>query len=194
MRRGTMMILAIFGLVSHFAFADSPRGSATATSAGKKITIDYGRPSLKGRTLAELMKQLPEDRIWRAGDDRITTLTTEADLLVAGKKIAAGTYSLYVHLPEDGTRNLVLNSDPGIPLIKLWDKAPPERANEPFPHLEGYQKSVGDKELLRATMKKEIVKAPVEIFTISLETSKDGTTLNLSWGEESWSLGLTASR
>jgi hypothetical protein len=194
MRVNGIAVFGVVALTASLATAESPRGSASATLAGKKVTIDYGRPALKGRTLAQLLTQLPEDRIWRAGDDQVTTLTTETPLLIAGKKVPAGKYSVYVHLPEDGSRNLVLNSDLGIPLIKLWDKAPPERANEPYPHLEGYQKNIAGKELLRAPMRKDAVKEPVETFTVALTPVKDGATLNLAWGEESWSIELATAR
>ena len=42
------------------------------------------------------MAQLPADRVWRAGVDQVTTLTTEADLMVGGKRVPAGKYTLYV--------------------------------------------------------------------------------------------------
>ena len=55
-------------------------------SDGKKVAVDYGRPALKGRKLDELLKQLPADRIWRAGENQVTTLTTEGDILVGGRR------------------------------------------------------------------------------------------------------------
>lgn len=166
------------------------RGAASVSIEGKKLTIDYGRPQLKGRTLAELMKQLPEDRIWRAGDDQVTTLSSEADLRIGGKKLPAGRYSMYIHLAEDGSRSLVINSDLGIPLVQLWAEAPADMAKEPWPRLDGYQKSIGDKELVRATMKKETVKTPQDTFTIALAPAPEGAMMKLSWGEESWSIAV----
>jgi len=186
-------VAMIAALATPMAFA-TERGTASGTIGGKKVTIDYGRPALKGRTLAEMMKQLPEDRIWRAGDDQVTTITTETDLTIGGKKLAAGKYSMYVHLGTDGSRSLVINSDLGIPLIKLWDKAPANMANEPWPRLDGYQKNVADKERVRATMKNEAVTAPVDVFTIALDPVKDGATLKLAWGEESWSIDVKAAK
>src|SRR2546422_806740 len=67
------------------AQAETPRGTASATVGGKKVTIDYGRPALKGRSIDELLKQLPEDRMWRAGENQVTTLTTEGDITIGGK-------------------------------------------------------------------------------------------------------------
>jgi len=188
MRFSTLAPLSVLA-VATFAFA-AERGTASATVGGKKLTIEYGRPALKGRTLAELTKQLPEDGIWRAGDDQVTTLTSAGDVLIAGKKLPAGKYSMYVHLGQDGSRSLVINSDLGIPLIKIWDKAPANMANEPWPRLDGYQKNVGDKELVRATMKKETAEAPLDVFTIKLTPAGDGATLNMAWGDESWSIDI----
>ena len=186
--------VAALALLSTAVLAESPRGNATATIGGKKITIDYGRPALKGRALADLLKQLSEDRVWRAGDDQVTTLTAETDIQIGGKKIKAGKYSVYVHLPADGSRNLLLNTDLGQPLIKLWDKAPADRANAPWPYIGNYQAKIGDKELLRAAMTKETTAAPVDLFTIDLGSAKDSAKLKLSWGEESWSIDVKAAK
>ena len=170
-----------------FGASAADRGAATATIGGKKVSIDYGRPALKGRTVADLTKQLPEDRVWRAGDNQVTTLTTEGDLQIGGKKLAAGKYSLYVHFGEDGTRSLLVNSDLGIPLVKIFAKAPANLANEPWPRLDGYKKNVADKEVMRAPMKKESAASPVDQFTIGFTPAGQGATLKLAWGEESWS-------
>ena len=186
--------VAALALLSTAALAESPRGNATAAIGGKKITIDYGRPALKGRPLAELLKQLSEDRVWRTGDDQVTTLTAETDIQIGGKKIKAGKYSVYVHLPADGSRNLLLNTDLGQPLIKLWDKAPADRANAPWPYIGDYQAKIGNKEILRAAMTKEATAAPVDPFTIDLASAKDGAKLKLSWGEESWSIDVKAAK
>src|SRR5712692_3135585 len=99
-----------------FAQERAPRGTATASLTAKQATLEYGRPSLKGRTLADLMKQLPEDRMWRAGVDQVTTLKTEGPILVGDKKVAAGTYTAYVHLAENGDRHLAINTDKGVAL------------------------------------------------------------------------------
>lgn len=100
----------------------SPRGTASAQvggtwttqegrqryTGGKWITIDYGRPLLRGRagifgTGADYGKTVSADApVWRAGANATTTLTTEAPLVFGGKTVAAGTYAVFVELKEQG--------------------------------------------------------------------------------------------
>lgn len=172
----------------------APRETVSASVGGKKVSVEYGRPSLKGRTLDELTKQLPADRIWRAGVDQVTTLVTETALSVGGKTVVPGKYSVYVFAPEKGDWALVLNSDQGMPLIKLWDKAPANLANAPWPHLEGYSNILA-KEVARATMKSGSTAPAAEMFTISLNANKaGGATMVLSWSDKSWSLDLAPTK
>jgi Protein of unknown function (DUF2911) len=176
-----------------FAQTADLRGNASVTIDGKKVTIDYGRPALKGRTIDELTSKLKEDRIWRAGENQVTTLTTETALVVGGKTVPAGKYSLYVHAPATGDWSLVINSDLGIPLVKLYDKAADNMKNEPWPHLEGYS-NVLAKEVARLPMKSGKAAPAVDPFTISLAPAGKGATLKLAWADRSWSLDLKAAK
>jgi hypothetical protein len=176
--------------IGAYAQPSNPRGTAAASVGGKQVTVDYGRPSLKGRNMDELLKQLPEDRIWRAGENQVTTLKTEGDLLIGGKKVPAGKYSLYVHAPAQGDWSIAINSDLGIPLGKLWDKAPDNVKNEPWPHLEGYEKNIAGKEVARAPMKSGTASPVAEMFTIDMKPAGSGATMVLSWGDRSWSIDL----
>src|SRR5262245_45267028 len=162
-----LALLAVAGIASAQGQKAQPRGNATATLAGKKVTIDYGRPALKGRAMPELLKQLPPDRIWRAGENEVTTLTTDGPVMIGSTKVAAGKYSVYVYAPEKGDWALVLNSDPGIPLIKLWDKAPAAVADHLWPRLDGYDK-VKATEVARIPMHSVAVKAPADVFVVDL--------------------------
>lgn len=184
--------LAAVLLASSAALAQNaaPRETASTTIDGKKVSVEYGRPSLKGRTFDTLVKDLPADRIWRAGSEQVTTLTTETDLLIGGKKIPAGKYSLYVHAPENGDYSLAINSDLGVPLGKIWAQAPANLAKEPWPYLQDYQKNIGSKEVARATMSKQTAAAPAEMFTIKFAPAPAGAVMTLSWGDRSWSLDV----
>jgi hypothetical protein len=171
-----------------------PRETVTASVSGKNVAIEYGRPQLKGRALADLLKQLPSDRIWRAGENQVTTFATETALAIGGKPVAAGKYSLYVHIPQSGDWSLVLNTDPGVPLKQIFPQAPPNVADALWPRLDGYDK-IKDKEIVRAAMKPAPAPAaPVEAFTVVLAATKDGAAVTMSWGKEAWTLDLKAAK
>lgn len=167
----------------------APRDLATIEIDGKKISIDYGRPALNGRNIDELLKRLPAGGMWRAGSEQVTTLTTETDLMVAGKKVAAGKYSLYVHCPESGEFSVVVNRDLGQPLGEIWDQAPDHLAKEPWPR-SAYEQQIGSQEVVRAPMKGGTESDFKNRFTIALVPLKKGAILRMSWGNQSWSADL----
>ncbi len=169
------------------------RGTASLTLNGKKISVDYGNPSLKGRTFDDLAKQLPADRVWRAGSGAVTTMTSETALTIGGKMVPAGKYSLYVHCPVEGEYSLLVNKDLGQPLGKIWAAAPAAQANEPYPHFE-YQKEIGSQEVARIPMKKG-TEAGGDRFTISFKSlAPESALLLMSWGDRSWSLEIKAAK
>lgn len=194
MRTRFLPLIAFFAAAAvAFAQGQADRGKAEATIHGKQVVIDYGRPQLKGRSLSDLTAQLPEDRMWRAGMNQVTTLETETDLVVGGNKVPAGKYSVYVHAPENGEWSLVLNSVLGQPLGKVWAQAPENLAKEPWPHF-NYSEEIGAKEVARAPMKPGQTTPPVETFTIDLKPSGDGAAVKMSWGEKTWSVDLVPAK
>jgi hypothetical protein len=173
------------------AFAqDNPRGNASTTVGGKKVTVDYGRPTLKGRQMDELLKQLPEDRMWRAGENQVTILNTEGPITIGSKTVPAGRYSLYVHAPATGDWSIALNSDQGVPLGKIWDKAPANMKDQPWPHLDDYSKTIAKSEVARVPLKTATGAPAAENFTVSFKPAGDGATMVLAWGDRSWSVDI----
>lgn len=197
-------LVAFSGCAVAFAQQDAGRGTAEGTIKGKKVTFDYGRPPLKGRTLDSLIAQLPPDRVWRAGTNEVTTLTTEAALTVGGKRVPAGKYSVYLHCPEQGDWSLILNSDQGIELAALGKilgfTVPDSAAKKPWPHLEGYKADaakkttgIADKEVARQTMKSGTSSTPVDPFSIAVKPSAaGGLTVTFAWADKTWSTDLNA--
>ena len=172
---------------------NAPRETVTTSVGGKKVSIEYGRVGLKGRTLDQLLAQLPEDRIWRTGVDKVTTFHTETALALGGKKVPSGKYTVYMHIPKQGNASLVLNSDKGIALIKLWDKAPANVANELWPRLDGYS-NIAASEVARAEMRPGSAAPPAELFTIAAAPSQTGAVMTLSWGDKTWSIDLVQAK
>ena len=172
------------------ALAQTPRGATVTTLGDKEVAVDYGRPALKGRTIDALLKQLPPERIWRAGENEVTTFSTDADVRIGGKTVKAGKYSLYVHVPESGKWALVLNSDLGQPLGSLWKEAPENVKAMPYPYLGDYEQKIKAKEVLRVDLEPGKSATPAENFTISFAPKGRASTMTLAWGDQSWSTDL----
>ncbi len=180
-----LTVLVVGGLWAQPA----PRDTVSVTLNGGKVSVEYGRPSLKGRSFDELMKSLPADRMWRAGSEKVTLLTTQVPLIVGNQMVAPGKYSVYVHCPEGGPYSLVLNKDLGQPLKNLWAAAPAAIANDPYPSFD-YANQIAKQEVVRAQMNKETAAQPVDQFTITLEPAGKGASLKMAWGDQLWSLAL----
>jgi hypothetical protein len=73
---------------------------------GKWIEVQYGRPIKRGRDLfgpsdyAEFLNDGAP--IWRAGANVTTRLNTEVAIVIGGKTIVPGEYSLFIDLQRDG--------------------------------------------------------------------------------------------
>ncbi len=176
-----------------FTQTPSPRETATANVGGESVSVEYGRPSLGGRSFSELTSKLPEDRMWRAGSEQVTTLSTEGDIYIGDSKIPAGKYSLYVYCPAEGEYALAVNKVVGQPLGKIWAEAPDELKNEPWPHF-SYSKEIGDSEVARVPMADSKTSSTVDMFTIVLEEEGDGAVMKLAWGEAAWSVPVKAAK
>ena len=180
-------LAAVLAFAASSAFAQNPRGTASATVGGKKLAVDYGRPALKGRSLDVLLNDLPADRMWRAGENQVSTISLEGDALIGGKKIPAGKYSVYVHAGENKQWELVLNRDLGVPLGKIYAQASEKMKNEPWPHITDYTAAIGSQEVARIPMSATKASAPVDTFTISFAPSGAGQTMTLAWAHQVWS-------
>ncbi len=183
-----LTVLALTLAVAAPAMAQMPaRGKAEAMVGGKAVSIDFGQAKLGARSLDEMMKGLPADGVWRAGRDQVTTLTTAGPITIGGKAIPAGKYSLYVPVGKDGAYSLAVNRDLGVALKTIFPAAPPALADEPWPHMEDYDKNIGKEEVARVVLTAGQNAASVDPFAISLTPKGNGATLTLAWGDKSFS-------
>jgi hypothetical protein len=66
----------------------SPRDTAESTVGGARISIDYGRPLKRGRTV--MGEVVPLDQVWRTGANAATILRTNRDLVIGGTAVPDG--------------------------------------------------------------------------------------------------------
>ena len=169
-------------------FGQDPWDIARTSINGKKVSIEYGRPTLKGRSLATLMKQLPPDRVWRAGSGPMTILGTEIDLMIGGKKVPAGNYSLYMFCPEKGDYALIVNSDLGVAPENPFPKPASDRSNRQYPHFADYS-SIKETEVARIPLK-QVSRNKTEVLIYDFEAAGNGAVLAISWGDQSWTVEI----
>ena len=90
-------------------------GAEPVYKGGKWIEITYGRPIKRGRdvlggTGASYGKVAnPDAPVWRAGANVTTQLKTEVPLVINGKTIAPGTYTMFIDLKPNNWTLIVSN-------------------------------------------------------------------------------------
>ena len=155
----------------------NPRGAVKADVGSAMVSIDYGRPALGDRMLGDLLSMLPGDRVWRAGENQVTILETSAPVKIGSETVPAGRYSLYLHVPESGDWQLLVNRHQGIALGELWSEAPEAMRAEPWPMLSGYGQ-IEDQETARIGLQSADASGDGNVFEIS---AGDGM-IRFSWG------------
>ena len=171
----------------------APRDTAMTYVGGKAVAIEYGRPSLKGRSVSDLTSKLGADRIWRAGSEQITTLKTEVDLKIGTKKVPAGEYSVYLHCPESGPFSLVLNKVLGQPLGEIWEAAPENLVKEPWPYMD-YAGQIGDSEVARIPLHKASSSEAMDLLTFSFQQEGKKAVLKVAWGNDLWTADVMSGK
>jgi hypothetical protein len=140
----------------------SVRDTTQAQIGNAILTIDYGRPLLRGRTL--LGDVIPYDRVWRTGANAATQFTTSAPIMLAGIQVPSGKYTLFT-APHTNGVDLIVNKQSG-----QW----------------GTEYN-GSLDLGTARLKSEVATVPTEEFTISIVPSDNRHgTLILEWGSFRW--------
>ncbi|MBA4851833.1 DUF2911 domain-containing protein [Emticicia sp. BO119] len=107
-----LFIACTFISISSFAQINTPPVSPSATvSQGiglTKITIDYSRPSVKGRKIFGDL--VPFGKVWRTGANKITSIKFDDDVVINGTPVKAGSYGLYT-IPTATEWTVILNTD-----------------------------------------------------------------------------------
>jgi len=111
--KGSVMAVAVILMAMNMSAQTekkSPAATAKGVVNGKTISINYSSPSVRGRKIwGELV---PYDKVWRAGANEATQFETDKDIMVEGKALPAGKYSLYA-IPGEKQWKFIFNSEVG---------------------------------------------------------------------------------
>src|SRR3954468_12190647 len=137
----------------------SPHVKAEWTIDGAAISVEYGRPSVKGRPEAQLM---PPGEPWRTGADQATVITSSKPLTFGSVKLAADT-------------PYTINTVPGAGQWQILFGTLGKPAQWGIPYLTAL-------EIGKAPMTVGKAAVPVELLTISIDDTAQGGTLRIEWG------------
>lgn len=143
--------------------AASPTAKITQNVGLTDITVEYSRPSVKGRTIFGGL--VPYGEMWRTGANKNTIVTFSAPVKIGGKDLKAGSYSIFT-VPGQTEWEVVFYTDTenwGVP--EKWDAA---------------------KEAVRFKVKSEKMDFNIESLMIELnDLTNEGLTFSLGW-EKTW--------
>jgi len=139
----------------------SPADIASYPQSGrvsdKALKITYGRPQLKGRSLAELA---PAGKVWRTGANEAPEITFYKDVTFGGKSVKAGTYALFT-IPGENEWTIILNNN-----LNQWGAY-------------SYDPSA---DVLRVSASVSTDSASLEAFSIAYKDVEGGIHMLLGWG------------
>lgn len=159
-----VVVMVIFFYLNYRARTLSPPGEEELTSGGITVSVDYSRPSVRGRLIFG-----PEDKdalqpfgeYWRLGANEATEVSFNRNVLFNGTPVKAGTYRMYA-IPGADAFQVVLNTEVGES-----GSSQPDEAND----------------ILRTQVPKQRTSSPVEQFTISLAPEGQGIQMVFEWSD-----------
>ena len=137
----------------------SPSSTLKQTVGLTDVTVEYSRPSMRGRTVFGNL--VPEGKLWRTGANKNTTITFSDNVTIDGQELSAGSYAIYTK-PSKSSWEVLFYSDTnnwGTP--QEWDDT---------------------KVAAKTTAKVYPMEMPVETFTITMDDlHNNGATIGLLW-------------
>ena len=151
-------------LFKKYTKSHSPVAVVAYEKDGASIKVTYCRPTAKGRLIFGEKSSgalQPFGQYWRVGANEATTFETKTNLVVNGKELKAGRYSLYA-IPGASNWTIAFNSN-----WDRWGAMAPGAATD----------------VLRVEVPANSAAPPKDVFEISFEgPDATGTTkMNLHW-------------
>ena len=98
----------VFLLMATVTFAQqSPRKQASGQVGDVTVSIDYGAPSVKGRTVWGGLEKY--GKVWRAGANENTTISFDKDVKIGNTTVPAGKYGFFIIPNENEDWEVIFN-------------------------------------------------------------------------------------
>ncbi|MAI93228.1 MAG: dihydrolipoamide dehydrogenase [Flavobacteriaceae bacterium] len=114
--RAIILTLLLFTVNLGFSQINTPRVSPASEVEQMvgltEIEIEYSRPSIRGREVFGNL--VPFGKVWRTGADNSTKISFDTDVIISGKTIQSGTYSIF-SIPNKESWEIIFYSD-----VELW--------------------------------------------------------------------------
>jgi len=121
------------------------------------IKVVYSRPQKKGRDIFGVLEQY--GTVWRFGANESTEIRFFKKVNIGGKKIKAGTYSLFA-IPNKDTWTIIINSE-----TDKWGAFSYNQA----------------KDIVRVNVPVKTLVKPIEYFSLTFTPATEGATLIAGW-------------
>lgn len=142
--------------------APSPMQKVEQAVGLSTVSVEYSRPSVKGRTVFGDL--VPYDKIWRTGANASTKITFADDVTIEGNKIPAGQYALYT-IPGQNEWTIIIHKN-----TKHWG--------------DGGRDYNPAEDLVRFNVPAQKNPRSVESFTINFTNLKaDATDIEILWAD-----------
>ena len=163
--RAIIFTLLLFTVNLSFSQINTPRVSPASEVEQMvgltEIEIEYSRPSMRGREVFGNL--VPFGKVWRTGADNSTKISFDTDVIISGKTIQSGTYSIF-SIPNKESWEIILYSD-----VELW----------------GVPRDWSENKIVFSSMfdvKKLKKSNTVETFTISFnDLTNNDVNMNITW-------------
>src|SRR5690606_33418061 len=151
-----------FGVRSQIA---TPAASPSSTLIQKvgltDVTVEYSRPSMRGRTIFGDL--VPYGKLWRTGANARTKITFSDNVMIGDQELKAGSYAIFTKPGASSWEVIFYTEADGGGTPATWDESK-----------------------VAATTTAQVYKMPVDVetFTITLDDLTDNSaTLGMMWSD-----------
>ncbi|GHB88025.1 DUF2911 domain-containing protein [Persicitalea jodogahamensis] len=151
---GGLVVIAFIGFQVMTANTKkaSPEQTVSFNEGEKHVEVYYNRPSKKGREIFGGL--VPYGEVWRTGANEATTFTTKTELVIDGKMLPAGEYTLWT-IPEKDKWTVIFNNKQ-----YSWGV-----------NFDGTPIREAEADVLKVEVPTQVTNSPAEMFTISFDQS-----------------------